>query len=343
MFNLQPQECTAIIDGLASLTPSGELKVVPAFPRIDKFMDFYRHKLQDGQKHNYLPFFIKPTPALFACLMNNVHQYALVQQHVPMQQGPINLTLEPGPDFSSTSDKLSWLQERDIPTTCSSERRKQYLTALQQQTGLEVDFNPGDWIFSYFDTLNSPVHSQELNAHLKELIQSHTQYIEERDCLDVATNSLDLKLHAGIALNYFLGCLVDMDTATCELLEIDLINAQQQPWNVFFYYPFGNFQHCQEPTLFIDWLFELSKFKVFPAVMTENSLDFYVPDPESIPLPDIIKAAQAYLGLSPVLFDEGHLGSVGMLADILRKSNVWHMAWPTPDSAYAKVFTPAHR
>lgn len=340
LFNLDSQECATIIDGLSSLTPDGELKVVPAFPRIDKFMEFYKYKLQDGKQHNYLPFFIKPSPGLFKQLMRNVQRAASLQ---PGQKMSVHFpehslqNLPPAQSARALASKHEAEQAElafntmDVPSVCSPQLRRRYLQNLSQQAGLELEFTPKSWIFSYFSKFAFNVNTSDLKTRIEErvdeLLAEHKYHLEKQGKSGWFEDYLDYDQIAGANLKYFLGCIVNEDTATCELLEIDLINAYQQPWNVFFYYPFGNFKNCPDPSLFIQLLFDWSHWCVYPALMTENSLDFYVRKPKNLPVEPLSAIARAQYALAPYALDSQLLGSFGQVMDLLRKSNVWHLRW----------------
>ena len=101
----------------------------------------------------------------------------------------------------------------------------------------------------------------------------------------------------------------------------------KNPWEVFAYLPFGNWNECPDtPELMAAAKYWFEKYGAVPAVMTHDELEFLLPSP--VPTDDAMITALEQYGFCPDVVEQGaEDATVGSLADVLRQSTVWYFWW----------------
>lgn len=101
----------------------------------------------------------------------------------------------------------------------------------------------------------------------------------------------------------------------------------KNPWEVFAYLPFGNWNECPDtPELMAAAKYWFEKYGAVPAVMTHDELEFLLPSP--VPSDDAMTTALEQYGFCPDVVEQGaEDATVGSLADVLRQSTVWYFWW----------------
>ena len=101
----------------------------------------------------------------------------------------------------------------------------------------------------------------------------------------------------------------------------------KNPWEVFAYLPFGNWNECPNtPELMAAAKYWFEKYGAVPAVMTHDELEFLLPSP--VPSDDAMTTALEQYGFCPDVVEQGaEDATVGSLADVLRQSTVWYFWW----------------
>ena len=101
----------------------------------------------------------------------------------------------------------------------------------------------------------------------------------------------------------------------------------KNPWEVFVYLPFGNWNECPDtPELMAAAKYWLQRYGAVPAAMTHDELEFDLPAP--ISKENAMEVAVEQYGFCPDIVDqEPEDATVGALADVLRQSTVWYFWW----------------
>lgn len=97
----------------------------------------------------------------------------------------------------------------------------------------------------------------------------------------------------------------------------------KNPWEIFAYLPFGGWNECpgtEELMAAAKYWYE--QYGAVPAAVTHDELEFAVPAP--VPKERAAKLAQEQYCFCPDAADEGTIGS---LADGLRRSGMWYFWW----------------
>lgn len=98
----------------------------------------------------------------------------------------------------------------------------------------------------------------------------------------------------------------------------------RNPWEVFAYLPFGNWNDCPDTLELMaaakHWF---ERHGAVPAAMSHDELEFILPEP--VPEDESLDVALEQYGLCPDM-DQTY-GTMGHLADELRRSTVWYMWW----------------
>ena len=98
----------------------------------------------------------------------------------------------------------------------------------------------------------------------------------------------------------------------------------RNPWEVFAYLPFGNWNDCPDtPELMAAAKHWFERHGAMPAAMSHDELEFILPEP--VPEDESLDVALEQYGLCPDM-DQTY-GTMGHLADELRRSTVWYMWW----------------
>lgn len=97
------------------------------------------------------------------------------------------------------------------------------------------------------------------------------------------------------------------------------------PWEVFAYLPFGGWNSCPDTVrLMTTAKYWFEQYGAVPAVISHDTLEFDLPSPVSRENA-LELAAEQYSFCSDV--DEGSGWHLGVLADTLCRSTVWHFWW----------------
>ena len=101
----------------------------------------------------------------------------------------------------------------------------------------------------------------------------------------------------------------------------------KNPWEIFAYLPFGNWNECPDTqSLMAVAKYWFEQYGAVPAVMTHDELEFLLPTPVS--QEKAMDAAVEQYGFCPDVIDQGpEEATVGALADVLRQSTVWYFWW----------------
>ena len=101
----------------------------------------------------------------------------------------------------------------------------------------------------------------------------------------------------------------------------------KNPWEIFAYLPFGNWNECPDPPALMavakHWF---EQYGAIPAAMSHDELEFLLPAP--VLEERAMEAATEQYGFCPDIVDqEQDDPTVGNLADVLRQSTVWYFWW----------------
>ena len=101
----------------------------------------------------------------------------------------------------------------------------------------------------------------------------------------------------------------------------------KNPWEVFAYLPFGNWNECPDtPSLMAAAKHWYERYGAVPAVMTHDVLEFVLPKPVNSEA--AMELALEQYGFCSDIVNQGPEGAtVGWLADTLRQSTVWYFWW----------------
>lgn len=115
------------------------------------------------------------------------------------------------------------------------------------------------------------------------------------------------------------------DEMTCPLILAKI--PVKNPWEVFAYLPFGNWNDCPDtPELMAAAKYWFEQYGAVPAAMSHDELEFLLPAP--VPEGRAMDAAIGLYGFCPDLVDQGpEDATVGAFADVLRQSTVWYFWW----------------
>ena len=101
----------------------------------------------------------------------------------------------------------------------------------------------------------------------------------------------------------------------------------KKPWEIFSYLPFGGWNECpdtQELMAVSRYWFE--QHGAVPAVLTHDVLEFVLPAP--VKEEEAMEVAAEQYAFCPDVIDQGpDDATVGKLADVLHRSNVWYFWW----------------
>lgn len=100
----------------------------------------------------------------------------------------------------------------------------------------------------------------------------------------------------------------------------------KNPWEVFAYLPFGNWNDCPDT----EELMEVAKYwfekhGAIPAAITHDELEFILPAPVS--KEDAMELATEQYGFCPDIVDQEEDPTIGNLSDTLWQSKVWYFWW----------------
>ena len=101
----------------------------------------------------------------------------------------------------------------------------------------------------------------------------------------------------------------------------------QNPWDIFAYLPFGNWNECPDtPSLMAVAKYWFEQYGAIPVAMSHDELEFELPSPVS--KENAMEAAAEQYGFCPDIVDqEPENATVGSLADVLWQSTVWYFWW----------------
>ena len=115
------------------------------------------------------------------------------------------------------------------------------------------------------------------------------------------------------------------DEMTCPLILAKI--PVKNPWEVFAYLPFGNWNDCPDtPELMAAAKYWFEQYGAVPAAMSHDELELLLPAP--VPEERAMDAAMGLYGFCPDVVDQGpEDATVGALADVLWQSTVWYFWW----------------
>ena len=100
----------------------------------------------------------------------------------------------------------------------------------------------------------------------------------------------------------------------------------KNPWEVFAYLPFGNWNDCPDTEdLMAVAKYWFEKYGAIPVAMTHDELEFILPAPVS--KEDAMELATEQYGFCPDIVDQEEDPTIGNLADTLWQSTVWYFWW----------------
>lgn len=113
-----------------------------------------------------------------------------------------------------------------------------------------------------------------------------------------------------------------------EQLPVNAILAQlpiTNPWEVFAYVPFGNWNECPDiPAFMAISKYWYDKYQAYPALITSDILNFYVEKP--VDDPEAMDLAMEHFALCADIVEQG-TETIANLADALVDSNYWFFWW----------------
>lgn len=153
--------------------------------------------------------------------------------------------------------------------------------------------------------------SEFLKAEFDDL---YTSFTEEWD-----SDELYGEFDGGEALGRFYGFTTD-----CELIYAEI--PVKNPWEIFAWLPVGGWNSCPMPEDIMSvsklWY---EKYGAVPAVITSDTIEYYLPAPVS-DRGEALKIAEQHYAFCPDSVDQG-AGSIKCLADSISKSTVWFFWW----------------
>ena len=160
-------------------------------------------------------------------------------------------------------------------------------------------------------------------AVLEELIGQRKEEAEDDD-MDWDEEILG-EMEGGYENNRF-SCYWDSDTDMTYPL-ILAKNPVKNPWEIFAYLPFGNWNECPDtPKLMAAAKYWFEQYGAVPAAMSHDELEFLLSAP--VPEEKAMETAVEMYGFCPDVIDQGpEDATVGALADVLRQSTVWYLWW----------------
>ena len=169
--------------------------------------------------------------------------------------------------------------------------------------------------------LSAPV--KDGKAVLEELTGQRKEEAEEDD-LDWDEEVLG-EMEGGYDNDRF-SCYWDSDSHMTYPLILAKIPVKN-PWEIFTYLPFGNWNECPDtPDLIAVAKYWFEQHGAIPAAMSHDELEFLLPAPVS--QEKAMEVAAEQYGFCPDIVDqEQDDPTVGNLADVLRQSTVWYFWW----------------
>ena len=169
--------------------------------------------------------------------------------------------------------------------------------------------------------LSAPV--KDGKAVLEKLTGQRKEEAEDDD-LDWEEEVLG-EMEGGYDNNRF-SCYWNSDTDMTHPLILAKIPVKN-PWEVFAYLPFGNWNDCPDtPDLMAVAKYWFEQHSAIPAAMSHDELEFLLPAPVS--QEQAMEVATEQYGFCPDIVDqEQDDPTVGNLADVLWQSTVWYFWW----------------
>jgi len=158
-----------------------------------------------------------------------------------------------------------------------------------------------------------------LEEGLKELVDPEDEELEAVDLEEIIG-----KMDGGDQIDGFYS-LMDFDDRRkpAVLLEVPTKN----PWETVVYVPFGGWNDCpasEEMATVCKYWYE--RYQAVPAVISHDTLEFILPDP--ISEKEAMEVAKEHVVFcADRVFQCTEEGTIGELADSLRKSRVWYFWW----------------
>ena len=155
-----------------------------------------------------------------------------------------------------------------------------------------------------------------------EVLTGQRKEEAEDDDLDWEEEVLG-KMEGGESNDRFSSCWNDDAEMTYPLILAKI--PVKDPWEIFAYLPFGNWNECPDTqSLMAVTKYWFEQYGAVPAVMTHDELEFELPVPVS--KEKAMEVAVEQYGFCPDL-DQNEDGSIGFLADVLWQSTVWYFWW----------------
>ena len=165
--------------------------------------------------------------------------------------------------------------------------------------------------------LSAPV--KDGKAVLEELTGQRKEEAEEDD-MDWEEEIIG-EIDGGINNDRF-ASYWDSDTNMTVPLILAIIPVKN-PWEIFAYLPFGNWNECPDTLeLMAVAKYWFEQYDAVPAAMSHDELEFLLPAP--VPKEKAIDVAVEQYGFCP---DLDQNASIGTLADTIHQSTVWYFWW----------------
>ena len=161
--------------------------------------------------------------------------------------------------------------------------------------------------------------NEYLNRVFSELIEN----LKEREGQDEITQIYGESYVEEIS-NKFVGWKDFNENETYELLFAKIPTSK--PWEVFAWIPFGGWNECPKPKeMMAAAKYWYDEFGAVPGLITQNTLEMYLPKPINN-IDVALKIAEQHYGFCRDIVDED-CSSIKSLADKINKSTVWYFWW----------------
>lgn len=165
-----------------------------------------------------------------------------------------------------------------------------------------------------------------LNMPVKAGMESLAQYLDELQ-KTIAEEDIDWDEEVlgeeEEANNGFHGYWDYRTRNTCPMILAEI--PVKHPWEIFAYLPFGGWNECPDtPTLMAVAKYWFESHGAVPAVITHDVLEFILPTAVDRVAATAL-AAEQFVFCSDIV-EQSDL-SLGMLANLLTKSNLWYFWW----------------
>lgn len=219
---------------------------------------------------------------------------------------------------------------------------KQALAEGQEQHFVPLIIEPSEelWESCKFNTAPDDIHSDLLEISRADIGGYRKQELERvlDDGKDLLKGALDDKVAEYIEEYHEEIPYGQMDTdEACEALNEFLTTYEKiptlllvklpvtNPWDVFAYVPFGNWNECPDtPSLMAISKYWYEKYQAMPAFINASTLNYYVPKP--VPKDQAMRLATEHFAFCSDIVEQG-TETIGALADSLWQSTFWFFWW----------------